>query len=230
VPEESDPALTDGSRKENAMADLKTLLEAVVEMDESTALELTRKFLEEGVDAGQVFETYQSALAEVGRRFEKNEYFIPELIMSSEIMKAASELIKPKLAAGGADAGPKVGKLLIATVEGDIHDIGKDIAAMLFELNGFDVKDLGVDVSTDRIVSEARSWGADIVGLSGLLTLAFDPMKTAVDKLEGAGLRNKVKVIIGGGQMDEQVRLYTRADAFVTDAVTGVKICKEWLQ
>lgn len=211
------------------MAELKALLEAVVEMDETTALDLTHRLLEDGADPSQVFDTYQQALAEVGRRFETNQYFIPELIMSSEIMKAASEVLKPRLAAGGAEAGPKLGKLLIATVEGDIHDIGKDIAAMLFELNGFDVKDLGVDVPTGRIVDEAKAWGADIVGLSGLLTLAFDPMKAVVDQLAAAGVRDRVKVILGGGQMDGQVRGYVGADAFVTDAVAGIRLCKGWL-
>jgi 5-methyltetrahydrofolate--homocysteine methyltransferase len=117
----------------------------------------------------------------------------------------------------------------MATVEGDIHDIGKNIATMMLELNGMEVKDIGVDVPTDTIVQEVENSNADVVGLSGLLTLAFDPMKAVVEKLEEKGLRDKVKVIIGGGQMDGQVCQYVGADAFVTDAVMGVNTVKGWL-
>jgi 5-methyltetrahydrofolate--homocysteine methyltransferase len=153
--------------------------------------------------------------------------------MSGEMMKAASELLKPQLAkqdAGTEENGSKkLGKMVMATVEGDIHDIGKNIATMMLELNGMEVKDIGVDVPTDTIVQEVEDLNADIVGLSGLLTLAFDPMKAVVEKLKEKGLRDKVKVIIGGGQMDEQVCQYVGADAFVTDAVMGVNTVKGWL-
>jgi 5-methyltetrahydrofolate--homocysteine methyltransferase len=222
--------MTDTEKGEGDMADLQALQDAVVDMQEDAALEMTKKFLADGVNAAEIFGAYQSAMTEIGKRFERNEYFIPELIMSGEIMAVASELLKPHLAGGQPGGGAKSGKMVLATVEGDIHDIGKNIAAMVFDLNGIDVKDLGVDVPASRIVAEAKEWGADIVGLSGLLTLAFDPMKAVVEKLVSEGLRDKVKVIIGGGQMDEQVRSYVGADAFVTDAVTGVNVCKAWLQ
>jgi methanogenic corrinoid protein MtbC1 len=117
----------------------------------------------------------------------------------------------------------------MATVQGDIHDIGKNIVTMLMELNGLDVKDIRMDVPTDKIVEEAVAFGADVIGLSGLLTLAFDPMKAVVAALEEKGLRDKIKVIIGGGQMDDQVCGYVGADAFVTDAVLGVNCIKGWL-
>ncbi|MCB2191322.1 MAG: cobalamin-dependent protein [Deltaproteobacteria bacterium] len=214
------------------MADLKELFTAVVEMQEDTALELTQKYLDEGVPALDIFNCYQDALAEIGKRFEKQLYFIPELIMSGEMMKAASEIIKPHLtddssAGGGGQA--KLGKVLMATVEGDIHDIGKNIASMMLDLNGMEVKDIGVDVPADKIIDEAKAFGADVIGLSGLLTLAFDPMKAVVDKLQEQGMRDKIKVLIGGGQMDEQVCKYVGADAFVTDAVVGVNYVKGWL-
>lgn len=213
------------------MAELKELYEAVVEMQEDTALQLTQQLLDEGKPALEVFDTYQNALEEIGKRFEKQLYFIPELIMSGEMMKAGSEIIKPKLAAEetGDDSEKKLGKVLIATVEGDIHDIGKNIVTMMMELNGFDVRDIGVDVPADKIIAEAKDFDADIIGLSGLLTLAFDPMKEVVQKLDEAGLRDKIKVMIGGGQMDEQVCNYVGADAFCTDAVVGINYCKEWL-
>lgn len=212
------------------MGDANSLFEAIVEMQEDQALELTRNLLADGLNALDVFEAYQKALVEIGLRFEKKVYFIPELIMSGELMKAAMEIIKPYLGNGdGGPGGEKNGKIVIATVAGDIHDIGKNIITMMLELNGFDVKDLGVDVPTSTIVEAAEEFGADIVGLSGLLTLAFDPMKEVVENLEKAGLRDKMKVIIGGGQMDEQVCTHVGADAFVTDAVAGVNICKAWV-
>lgn len=117
----------------------------------------------------------------------------------------------------------------MATVQGDIHDIGKNIASMMLDLNGLEVKDIGVDVPAETIIAEAQAFGADVIGLSGLLTLAFDPMKAVVDKLEEQGLRDKIKVLIGGGQMDEQVCNYVGADAYVTDAVVGVNYIKGWL-
>jgi len=210
------------------MADLNALKEAVVEMQEETALSLTKQYLDEGVNAVALFGTYQEALGEIGRRFEQQIYFIPELIMAGEMMKSASELIKPHLTETE-DSAKKLGKILIATVEGDIHDIGKNIVTMMMEISGFDVKDIGVDVPIGTIIDEAEAFGADIIGLSGLLTLAFEPMKKVVDTLNERGLRDKYKVIIGGGQLDEQVRTYTGADAFVTDAVAGVNLCKEWV-
>ncbi len=214
------------------MAELKDLYTAVVEMQEDTALQLTQQLVDEGKPAMQVFNTYQEALEEIGKRFEKQLYFIPELIMSGEMMKAGSDILKPMLTAEeseGAGDFKKLGKVLIATVEGDIHDIGKNIVTMMMELNGFEVRDIGVDVPADKIIAEAQDFGADIIGLSGLLTLAFDPMKQVVEKLKEAGLRDKVKVMIGGGQMDEQVCTYVGADAFCTDAVVGINYCKNWL-
>ena len=210
-------------------ADIKILIDAVVDMEEDKALSLTKEYLEKGVNPVDLFNAFQSALEEIGSRFEKQVYFIPELIMSGEVMKIASELIKPYLKED-AVIGPKLGKFLMATVEGDIHDIGKNIATMMLEITGFDVKDIGVDVPSERIISEAEEFEADIIGLSGLLTIAFDPMKKVVDELKAKGLRDKYKVIIGGGQMDDQVREYTGADAFVTDAVAGLNICKGWIK
>ncbi len=216
------------------MADLKELYTAVVEMQEDTAMALTRSCLEQDVPALEIFGCYQSAMEEIGKRFEKQIYFIPELIMSGEMMKSGAEILKPFMAEQGAgtqgNSSGKLGKVVMATVQGDIHDIGKNIATMMLELNGLEVKDIGVDVPADRIIQEAMDSQADVIGLSGLLTLAFDPMKSIVEKLKGKGLRDKIKVIIGGGQMDEQVCKYVGADAFVTDAVEGVNIVKGWLR
>jgi methanogenic corrinoid protein MtbC1 len=183
------------------MAELKDLLNAVVDMQEENALTLTHQLLEKCTPAIDIFNCYQEALAEIGKRFEKQLYFIPELIMSGEMMKAGADILKPHLAEQNAETGgngnQKRGKVLMATVQGDIHDIGKNIVTMLMELNGLDVKDIRMDVPTDKIVEEAVAFGADVIGLSGLLTLAFDPMKAVVAALEEKGLCDKIKVIIG---------------------------------
>jgi len=216
------------------MTELTDLYSAVVEMQEEAAMSLTNKHLDEGTKAIEIFNCYQEAMEEIGKRFEQQIYFIPELIMSGEMMKASADVLKPYLADQNSKNGDKdenkLGKVLIATVEGDIHDIGKNIAAMMMDLNEFDVKDIGVDVPIDKIIDEAKDFGADVIGLSGLLTLAFDPMKSVVDKLKEQGLREEIKVIIGGGQMDEQICGYVGADAFATDAVEGINYIKAWLK
>ncbi len=209
--------------------DLNLLKEAVVEMQEEKALSLTEQYLAGGAEPLSLFKAYQAALAEIGKRYEQEIYFIPELIMAGEMMNAASNLIKPLLADNDGMTENKRGKVLIATVKGDIHDIGKNIATMMMDLNGFEVKDIGVDVPGDRIIAEAEAFGADIIGLSGLLSLVFDPMKKLVEALKAQGLRDKYKVIIGGGQMDDKACAYIGADAFTTDAIAGVNICKAWL-
>ncbi|ACL06585.1 Methionine synthase [Desulfatibacillum aliphaticivorans] len=209
---------------------MQELIDAIADMMEDKVMELTKKYLDEGKDPSEIFDAYQKAMEEIGRRFEANTYFVPELIMAGEMMKTGSELIKPHLKEGAAeDKSGKIGKYLIATIEGDIHDIGKNIVGMMLDLNGFEVMDLGVDVPADKIIEAAKEFQPDIIGLSGLLTLAFDPMKAFVEKLAAEGLRDKYKVMIGGAQMDQQVCEYIGADAWVTDAVAGVNQSKEWL-
>ena len=209
------------------MSDIKVLVNAIVEIEEEKALALTRQYLNEGVEPLTLFNAYQSALEQIGKLFEQQIYFLPELIMAGEMMKSASAIINPHVE-GKVEHGPKRAKVLVATVEGDIHDIGKNIFTMMMEINGFDVKDIGVDVASEKIVAEAQAFGAEIIGLSGLLTLAFDPMKKVIE-MKKKQMNNKCKVIIGGNQMDKQVQIYTGADAFATDAVAGVNICKSWV-
>jgi methanogenic corrinoid protein MtbC1 len=209
---------------------MKDLVNAVAEMMEDEAMTLTRKYVEEGVPAMQIIDAYKEALGIIGKRFEECTYFVPELILAGEMMKAASEIIKPLMKGGESNVEPqRIGKLLLGTVEGDIHDIGKDMVHMLMDINGFEVRDLGVDVPAQRFWDECKEFEPDIIGMSGLLTLAYESMKQVVDGLKTVGARDKVKVIIGGGQMDEQACKYVGADAFVTDAVTGVNICKGWV-
>ncbi len=209
---------------------MQDLVNAVAEMMEDEAMTLTKKYVAEGVPPLQIIDAYKDALSIIGKRFEECTYFVPELILAGEMMKAASEIIKPLVTEDESNAGAKkIGKLLLGTVEGDIHDIGKDMVHMLMDINGFEVRDLGVDVAAQRFWDEYKEFQPDIIGMSGLLTLAYESMKQVVDGLKETGIRDNVKVIIGGGQMDEQACKYVGADAFVTDVVTGINICKGWV-
>ncbi len=209
---------------------MQDLIKAIADMMEEEAYALTQKYVDQGADPTEIFNAYKEALAIVGERFEKGQYFVPELILSGEMMKSASALMKPLMTGEQKVEGKRIGKFLLGTVEGDIHDIGKDMVAMLMDMNGFEVRDLGVDVSARRFSEVAQEFKPDVIGLSGLLTLSYESMKQVVDALKEAGLRDKVKVIIGGGQVDEHACKYVEADAWVTDAVTGVKYALEWMR
>jgi len=162
----------------------------------------------------------------VGQRFADSQYFIPDLVYSGEILKEITDMVKPKLAKA---AGPKrLGKVVMGTVAGDIHDIGKDIVVFMLDVNGFEVYDLGVDVPAQKFVDKIKESGAPIVGLSGFLALAYDSMKQTIEAIKDAGLRDKVKVMIGGGQITEEVKKYTGADAYGKDAMVGVSLAKKW--
>ncbi|HUJ70402.1 MAG TPA: cobalamin-dependent protein, partial [Syntrophorhabdales bacterium] len=159
--------------------------------------------------------------------FEKCEYFIPDLMMAGEILKEISDIVKPLIKGGQAAA--KKGKVLIGTVAGDIHDIGKDIVTFMLDVSGYDVLDIGIDVPVPTFVQKVKEFGPAVVGLSGFLTLAFDSMKKTVEALDEAGLRKNIKVMIGGGQIDDEIKKYVKADAYGKDAVAAVTLCKEWL-
>jgi 5-methyltetrahydrofolate--homocysteine methyltransferase len=163
----------------------------------------------------------------VGQRFEDGDCFVPELILAGEVLKQISEKVKPLMKEQAASA-ETLGRVVIGTVEGDIHDIAKDIVAFMLDVNGFQVTDLGVDVPPAKFVEAVKKTGATIVGLSGFLTLAYDPMKATVEALKAAGLGD-VKVMIGGGQVDEQIRQYTGADAYGKDAMAAVALAKQWI-
>ena len=200
-------------------------INAVVEMREDDALRLTGELLDGGTAPVEILDACRGALEVIGERFEKGEAFLPELMMAGEMMTAISAIIKPRMAEES--TVEKLSKVVFGTVEGDIHDIGKDIVVFMLDLNGFKVIDLGVDVPPAKFVQAVRETGAKIVGLSGFLTLAFDPMKDTVVALKAAGLTD-VKVMVGGGQIDEQIRQYTGADAYGHDAMAAVALAKEW--
>jgi 5-methyltetrahydrofolate--homocysteine methyltransferase len=196
-------------------------------MREDEAVRLAGEQLDSGTPPVQILERCREAMGIIGQRFETGECFVPELILAGEMLRQISELVKPKLT--GSATVEKNGRVVIGTVEGDIHDIGKDIVTFMLDVNGFDVTDLGVDVPIDRFVQAVRETRPQVVGLSGFLTLAYDPMKNTIQALQDAGLREGVKVMIGGGQIDEHVREYTGADAFGKDAMAAVSLARQWI-
>lgn len=170
--------------------------------------------------AAEVWKSWANALP-------GGEYFIPDLIYSGEILNEVTELVKPKLK--GAIETKRVGKVILGTVAGDIHDIGLNIVDFMLDVNGFEVYNLGVDVPVQNFVDRLKETGAFILGLSGFLTLAFDSMKETVQAIKAAGLRSDVKIMIGGGQIDDEIRKYTDADAYGKDAMAAVILAKGWL-
>ncbi|MBC7248647.1 MAG: cobalamin B12-binding domain-containing protein [Anaerolineae bacterium] len=202
------------------------LVKAIVEMREQDALQLTRDLLDGGSSPLDILDDCRAAMEVVGRRFETGEAFIPELILAGEMLKQISELIKPRLEAETVGE-EKLGTVVLGTVEGDIHDIAKDIVGFMLDINGFKVIDLGVDVPPARFVEAVRESGAKIVALSGFLTLAYDPMKATVAALKEAGFAD-VKVMIGGGQIDDHICEYTGADAWGRDAMAAVNLARQW--
>jgi methanogenic corrinoid protein MtbC1 len=203
------------------------LTEAVAELREDEAIQMVKDMIEKGEDANGIFDAARKGMETVGQRFAAGEYFLPELIYSGEIFKSISDIIKPVMTAES--GGKKIGKVIVGTVAGDIHDIGKDIVVFMLDISGFEVYDLGVDVPVQAFVDKVKETGAPIVALSGFLTLAFDAMKDTVEAIDSAGLRDKVKIMIGGGQIDDEIRKYTKADAYGRDAMTAVELAKGWI-
>jgi methanogenic corrinoid protein MtbC1 len=203
------------------------LAELLADLKEDEALKVTKERLAKGENPLKILEDSRKGMELVGKRFSSGEYFIPDLIYSGEILKEINDIVKPKMTESLKTK--KIGKLLLATVAGDIHDIGKDIVGFMMDISGFEVIDLGIDVPKEKIVAAIKSNKPQIVALSGFLTLAFDSMKETIDAIKAAGLRNNVKIMIGGGQIDEEVKKYTGADAYRPDAVSAVTLAKEWV-
>lgn len=203
------------------------LIKAISEMMEQEAIQLAKEFLEAGETPMNILNDCSAAMEIVGKRFETGEYFLPQLMMGGEILKQISEIVKPFM--GGDNEKELLGKVLIGTVKGDIHDIGKDIVTFLLEVNGFEVKDIGIDVAPDKFVSAINEFQPAVVGMSGLLTLAYDSMKETMEAIAAAGLRDRIKIMIGGGQMSDKVCQYAGADAYAKDAMEGVTLTKKWM-
>jgi 5-methyltetrahydrofolate--homocysteine methyltransferase len=205
----------------------KELVNAIADMREEEALKLVREMVEGGSKPMAILDAAREAMAIVGQRYDEGTYFLPELILAGEMLSQITDIVKPALA-----KLPEIkrhGKVVIGTVEGDIHDIGKNIVSFMLDVNGFDVLDLGVDVSPRKFVEAIRDFQPQVVGLSGFLTLAFDVMKETVEAIKTAGLRDKVKIMIGGGQVNEEIRKYAGADAYGKDAMAAVNLAKNWI-
>jgi len=208
----------------------RQLIEWLADMREDDALPLAKKMLlEDGIDPLHVLGLCRQAMDIVGKRFEEGEYFLPELVLAGEMLELVGAIAKPLIKLGPGGEAKKLGKVLIGTVHGDLHDIGKNIVSFMLDINGFEVKDIGVDVPVKTFIDEINGYQPDVVGLSGFLTLAFDSMKETIAAIDNAGLRNKVRIMIGGGQIDETVRSYTGADAFGVNAVEAVNLCRGWM-
>ena len=204
------------------------LTKAVADLQEDEAIKLVNSMLEAGNDPNAILVEARDGMETVGKRFGEGEYFLPELIFSAEIFKELTEILKPKMQSEVKQA--KAGTIIVGTVAGDIHDIGKDIVVFMLDISGYEVVDLGVDVPKEKFVEAIKSSGATVVALSGFLTLAFDAMKDTVEAIKAAGLRDKVKIMIGGGQIDEEIRKHAGADAYGRDAMAGVALAKEWIK
>jgi 5-methyltetrahydrofolate--homocysteine methyltransferase len=205
---------------------MESLVNALVEMKEKEALQEAKELLDAGKDPMEILESCSKAMEVVGKRFETGVYFLPHLMMAGEMLKRISEMIKPLIKDQKAEAGR--GRVLIGTVEGDIHDIGKNIVVFLLEANAFEVRDIGINQKPAKFVEAIREFQPTVVGMSGLLTLAFDAMKKTVEAIQEAGLRDKVRIMIGGGVVTEKVKEFAGADAYGPDAVAAVRLCKQW--
>jgi methylmalonyl-CoA mutase cobalamin-binding domain/chain len=200
------------------------IVDAIVDLDEPEALRLAEMMLESNTDPVQILEKCRIGMSIVGDRFEKGEFFLSEMIMAAEIFNQVMSRIKPHLKK---NISVSRGKIVIGTVEGDVHDIGKNIVIALLEAEGFDVVDLGVDVPAEKFVEAIKEHEPDIVGMSSLLTIALEATKETVDAITDAGLRDKVKIIVGGGRIDAHAAEYIKPDASTDNAAYGVKLCKQ---
>ncbi len=210
------------------MADLQKLYEAVLNGDNKTAVAVTKEALAENADPIELIQKYMiPAMAEVGKRFECEEYFVPELLLSARAMKGALELLRPLLAEKGAEP---TGRVVIGTVKGDLHDIGKNLVASLLEGGGFEVTDLGADVPPEKFVEAVQLRNANVVCLSALLTVTMPAMRTTIEALKNAGLRDRVKVLVGGAPVTPQFAKEIGADGYGENASVAVNLARDMVK
>ena len=208
----------------------KDLIKLIADMKEEEALALANEMLGSGYDPLTLLDHCRKAMEIVGQRFEAGEYFLPELMLAGEMLTQIGNEAKPLIKdADSGGEGSSKGTVIIATVNGDLHDIGKNIVTFMLDINGYKVVDLGIDVPVETIVDSIKEHEPAVVGLSGFLSLAFDSMKETVEAIEEAGLREQIKIMIGGGQVDENVKVYTGADAFGLNAMDAVSLCAGWI-
>lgn len=204
---------------------MKELASALRDLQEAKVYELVDGKINDGTSPLEIIDELNEGMVAVGELFSENKYFISQLLFSATILKEVMARLDPFL--GSVELGKSSGTVVIGTVKGDIHDIGKNLVITLLKGSGFEVIDLGVDVPPERFVDAVKESGASVVGLSALLNFTYPEMKTVVDAFEQAGLRDRVKIIIGGAPCDEKVRAFSGADYYAADAITGINLCKE---
>jgi methanogenic corrinoid protein MtbC1 len=212
------------------MIDLNELKKAVGELEEEKVMGMLTEFVNSNPteeEAQKIVSACQEGMGIVGDLFEKGEYFVGDLIFAGELLTEAINTLKPVI---GAKSDTKAGKIVLGTVHGDLHDIGKNIFRSMAEAAGFEVHDLGIDQPASAFVKKVKEVNPNIVGMSGVLTLAIESMKSTVEELKQAGLRDRVKIIIGGNPVTKEACEYVGADAFTTNAAEGVKICQGWVK
>ena len=209
------------------MADLKLIIENVVEGNVEKVKELTKNAIADGVAVAIILDDGLIAgMGAIGEQFERREAYVPELLLSARAMRAGMELLEPLLVSSGVE--PK-GKVVLGTVKGDVHNIGKDLVGIMLKGAGFDIIDLGVDVPPEKFTDVVREGGAGIVGMSGLLTTTLPFMKTTIEALDAAGLRSRVKIMIGGAVVTQDYADRIGADAYAANAAEAVNKAKELL-
>jgi len=206
---------------------MKEISDALADLEEDKVLKLVKEKLDANEDPFKILEACRKGIADIGNQSIEGTAFLTDLIMAGEIFKEAMELLMPKLVIPESEIK---GKVVIGTVEGDIHNIGKDIAITFLKAAGFDVSDLGVNVLPQKFVDAIKEHKPQVVGLSGLLTLSIEPMKKTIESISDANLREEIKIIVGGERMDQGVCEHVGADAWVNDAVECVKIIKNWIE
>ena len=201
----------------------------LVELERDRVLSEVEERLNQGEDPLKIFNECKQGMELVGEKYKNKEYFLAELMLSGDLFREATELIEPFLGEIKTEGNIK-GKVILATLKGDIHDLGKDILATLLKLEGFEVYNLGVDVDPDIVVEKVKEIQPDFLGFSSLLTVTFDPMKEVIKRLKEAGLRDKLKIMVGGGITTPLVKDYIGADFQTLDAMEGVQYCLELIK
>ena len=209
--------------------DLNLLTQYVGDLDEESVVEMLNEFVASNPseeEAQKVVNACQRGMAVVGDLFDQGEYFVGDLIFAGEVLSGAIDILKPVI---GTDNTEKVGTIVLGTVSGDLHDIGKNIFKSMSEAAGFEVHDLGIDVTAEAFIAKVKEVKPQIVGMSGVLTLAIDAMKDTIEEFKKAGLRDNLKIVIGGNPVTKEACEFVGADAFTTNAAEGVKICQGWV-
>ncbi len=204
------------------------LYEAIVELNENDVLRIARDRMQAGQDPIAVAELCREAMAQVGNRYANKEYFLSQLVLSAEIFREIMEILEPRILEQR-KGQKRIGSVVMGTVQGDVHDIGKNIVVGMLKGNGFDVLDLGVDVPAERFVDAIASEKPQIVGMSCLISVAWESMKNTVGAIEEAGLRDRGRIIVGGGLVNEQVARHVGADTCAADVIQGIQLCKRWV-